>query len=146
MASIFGDNATLFVALCLLFTLPAFPRVAASWPGRRSRFPGGPVRGASVIVAHLCLADIGAIALQRRDRKERSVIAIAYDEPATPFMGGQLAGLDGAIKAGPAGITGRSQSGDCVETFWRWATAPSFFSCKMRARAIVGGAREVGST
>ena len=104
--------------------------------------------GASVIVAHLRLADIGAIALQRRDRKERSVIAIAYDEPATPFMGGQLAGLDGAIKAGPAGITGRSQSGDCVETFWRWATAPavrSFFSCKMRGRAIVGGAREVGS-
>ena len=117
--------------------------VPASW---RSRFSGGPVPDASVIVAHLRLADIGAIALQRRDRKERSVIAIAYDEPATPFMGGQLAGLDGAIKAGPAGITGRSQSGDCVETFWRWATAPSFFSCKMRARAIVGGAREVGST
>ena len=118
-----------------------------TWAAATS-FGGAPPFGASFIASPR-VSSIGAIALQRRDRKERSVIAIAYDEPATPFMGGQLAGLDGAIKAGPAGITGRSQSGDCVETFWRWATAPavrSFFSCKMRARAIVGGAREVGST
>src|SRR5438067_465669 len=49
-ASIFDDNATLFVALLTPFTLPVSPRGAASWPGRHSRFCGGPALGPSVMV------------------------------------------------------------------------------------------------
>src|SRR4051812_27354340 len=48
-ASIVDDNATLFVALLTPLTLPVSPRDAASWPGRHSRFWGGPALGASVM-------------------------------------------------------------------------------------------------
>src|ERR1700730_6763987 len=125
-ASIFGDNARRFVALSLQFTSPVFPRIAASWPGRRSRFLGGPV-GASVM-AHLRVCDTSPSGT-RRDRNERVESGIGNDYLPAPFGSRQFAASHNTVQEGPRDIAGRGQFADRAIAFRRTSrtTAPASF-------------------